>query len=70
MMRTQSAPGADRFIDGRISVTARHLWWAGDLMEMDVGRIEEGFLADLLLVDGDPTADVAVLLRSQGSYNL
>jgi imidazolonepropionase-like amidohydrolase len=33
----------------------------GDLMEMDVGRIKEGFLADLLLVDGEPTVDVGVL---------
>lgn len=33
----------------------------GELMGIEVGRIEEGYLADLLLVDGDPTQDVAIL---------
>lgn len=33
----------------------------GELMALDVGLVREGFLADLLLVDGDPTQDVAVL---------
>ena len=33
----------------------------GELMDLPVGRIKEGYLADLLLVDGDPTADVAIL---------
>ena len=33
----------------------------GELMEMDVGRVEVGYLADLLLVDGEPTEDVGVL---------
>ncbi len=27
-----------------------------------VGRIEQGYLADLVVVDGDPTANVRVLL--------
>jgi imidazolonepropionase-like amidohydrolase len=33
----------------------------GELMGQKVGLIREGYLADLLLVDGDPTADVAIL---------
>ena len=33
----------------------------GELMNLPVGRIEEGYLADLLLVDGDPAQDVAIL---------
>jgi imidazolonepropionase-like amidohydrolase len=33
----------------------------GELMGLPVGEMREGFLADLLLVDGDPTADVAIL---------
>ncbi len=33
----------------------------GELMGMDVGEIKPGMLADLLLVDGDPTTDVRIL---------
>ena len=33
----------------------------GELMGLQVGRLAEGYLADLLLVDGDPTQDVAIL---------
>ena len=41
------------------------LRWAtkngGELMGLPVGTIEEGKLADLLVVDGDPSVDIAVL---------
>ncbi|MBF9149643.1 amidohydrolase family protein [Novosphingobium jiangmenense] len=33
----------------------------GELMDLKVGRVKEGWLADLLLVDGDPTQDVSIL---------
>jgi imidazolonepropionase-like amidohydrolase len=33
----------------------------GPLMELPVGLIKEGYLADLLLVDGDPVGDVRIL---------
>ncbi len=33
----------------------------GELMGLDVGLVKSGYLADLLLVDGDPVADVRVL---------
>jgi imidazolonepropionase-like amidohydrolase len=33
----------------------------GELMGIETGVIREGWLADLLLVDGDPTQDVAIL---------
>ena len=33
----------------------------GQLMGQDVGLVREGWLADLLLIDGDPTQDVSIL---------
>lgn len=33
----------------------------GELMDIDVGQVREGWLADLLLIDGDPVRDVAIL---------
>ena len=41
------------------------LRWAtkngGELVGLPVGRVAEGFLADLLVVDGDPSAEISVL---------
>ena len=35
---------------------------AGPLVGERLGKVEEGYLADLVVLDGDPTADVGVLL--------
>tara|TARA_B100000676_G_C18067831_1_gene842192 strand:+ start:1648 stop:2937 length:1290 start_codon:yes stop_codon:yes gene_type:complete len=36
----------------------------GELMGMNIGLVKEGYLADLLLVNGDPTQDVSILQDS------
>lgn len=33
----------------------------GELMDLEVGQVRTGYLADLLLVEGDPAADVRIL---------
>ena len=46
-------------MEALLSATA----WGGPIMKLDgqIGRIKEGALADLLLVDGDPLADIRIL---------
>ncbi len=46
-------------MEALLSATA----WGGPMMRMgkELGYIREGFLADILLVDGDPLADITVL---------
>lgn len=38
--------------------------YGGELMGLEVGLVRAGYLADLLLVDGDPTEDVRILQDS------
>jgi imidazolonepropionase-like amidohydrolase len=35
--------------------------FGGQLMDMEVGLLQTGYLADVLVVSGDPTADVSIL---------
>jgi imidazolonepropionase-like amidohydrolase len=44
-------------IDALVAATAS----GGELMDMPLGQVKQGMLADLLLVDGDPTEDVTIL---------
>ncbi len=47
-------------MEALLSATA----WGGPMMRMgdnQLGQVKEGFLADMLLVDGDPLADITVL---------
>ncbi len=38
---------------------------AGPLVGLDVGQVREGYLADLLVLDGDPTVDISLLQRPE-----
>ena len=46
-------------MEALLSATA----WGGPMMKMgkQIGYIREGCLADILLVDGDPLADITIL---------
>jgi imidazolonepropionase-like amidohydrolase len=47
-------------MEALLSATA----WGGPMMRMgkgQLGHVREGYLADLLLIDGDPLADITVL---------
>ncbi|MGV3650002.1 MAG: amidohydrolase family protein [Devosia sp.] len=52
-------------MDAIIAATATN----ADLLEIEAGRIAPGKLADILLVDGDPLADIAIL-RQQAALTV
>jgi imidazolonepropionase-like amidohydrolase len=41
--------------------------WGGEIMGMgdELGQVREGYLADLLLVDGDPLDDLGILQKRE-----
>jgi len=41
--------------------------WGGEIMGMgdELGQVREGYLADLLLVDGDPLDDLGMLQKRE-----
>ena len=47
---------------GAIHTATRNM---GPAAKIDSGEVAEGFLADLLIVDADPTVDVTVLQRPE-----
>ena len=50
-------------MEALLSATA----WGGPVMRMgdQLGQLKEGWLADILLVDGDPLADITVLQKKE-----
>jgi imidazolonepropionase-like amidohydrolase len=40
------------------------------MMDDQLGRVQAGFTADLLLVDGDPLHDISLLTRPQEQLRL